>query len=777
MATGLVLAAAVALGISAATVARHKPAPHHAVAVLGFRNVGGNAENAWLSTALAEMLNTELSGVPSLRVAAGEEVARMKGDLALSEQETLSKDMLLRVGRNLGSDVVVLGSYQLAPGPSGQPSLRLDLKALDTALGDTLVAVDMTGPSEELLELVERAGSRLRASITNTSPGNAPALRNILPRNPRAAQLYTTGLERLRAFDPLQATGLLQQAANLEPAHPVIHRELANAWRMLGYDEMALREAQQAFDLSAGLPPGERLLAEARLRQLQRDWEPALTLLRKARDLDPDNLDLALRLMHAQTSSSRPAEALVTLQALQQLPQAATDPRVDLAEADAADSLGDFKRSLEAARRAGATAERSGARLLLASARLQEANALRSLGEPDAAIHAATAARQAFEDAGDNRDAAEAVNLLGNVRLSQGRLPEARALYQQALTTMEAIGNKRGQGVVVNNLGLLLDQQGNHKESARMSERALRIAEETGDPMVMALALQNVANQLLTLGDLDGARANYARAAALDTSMGNAPGAAMTRTNLASVLYTQGALREAAQVYAEVEKTFEEAHNPSNRALALAGRADVLTLQGNFAEARALYAAAADLRAGLHEKGNVAQTRESLAQLELWQDHGEAAAALLTDILPVFQEEDMVEDGVFSRLFLVEALLLQGKVPQARQAFGEARTQLRRENLGPQVDTAADVADALLKAAQGRHADARRILQKQLAQAQARGQRVVAWDIRFRLLEVEAQRSRGPAFRKLAAAVALEARAAGMGATAARIQSRWPQDP
>ena len=81
------------------------------VAVLGFRNLSARAEDAWLSTAFAEMLNTELAAGEKLRLVPSEDVARAKLDLPLADSDTLSKDTLARIRTNLGTDYVILGSY------------------------------------------------------------------------------------------------------------------------------------------------------------------------------------------------------------------------------------------------------------------------------------------------------------------------------------------------------------------------------------------------------------------------------------------------------------------------------------------------------------------------------------------------------------------------------------------------------------------------------------------------------------------------------------------
>ena len=79
------------------------------VAVLGFKNLSGRQDAAWLSTALSEMLTTELGAGGELRTVPGEEIARMKKDLSLTEGHTYSGETLARIRQGLGSDYVVLG--------------------------------------------------------------------------------------------------------------------------------------------------------------------------------------------------------------------------------------------------------------------------------------------------------------------------------------------------------------------------------------------------------------------------------------------------------------------------------------------------------------------------------------------------------------------------------------------------------------------------------------------------------------------------------------------
>ena len=143
---------------------REMVAPRRSVALLGFKNLSGRAERDWLSVALAEMLSTELAAGGKLRTIPGENVARMKIELALADAESLAPDTLGRIRTNLGTDLVVLGAY-LALGDRGGQRIRLDLRVQDAEKGETVVSLTETGTEGELLELVSRTSVRLREAL------------------------------------------------------------------------------------------------------------------------------------------------------------------------------------------------------------------------------------------------------------------------------------------------------------------------------------------------------------------------------------------------------------------------------------------------------------------------------------------------------------------------------------------------------------------------------------------------------------------------------------
>jgi TolB-like protein len=123
------------------------------VAVLGFKNTSGRPDQAWISTALSEMLTTELAAGEQLRTVPGENVTQMKINLSLPEADSYGQESLAKIHKNLNADDVVVGSYL----PLGEGQIRLDVRLQDTVHGEMLAAVSEKGNEANIDDLVSRS--------------------------------------------------------------------------------------------------------------------------------------------------------------------------------------------------------------------------------------------------------------------------------------------------------------------------------------------------------------------------------------------------------------------------------------------------------------------------------------------------------------------------------------------------------------------------------------------------------------------------------------------
>ena len=435
--------------------------PRPSVAVMGFRNLSQGTEEGWLSTALAEMLNTELAAGEKLRMVPGERISRAKLDLSLADTEALAKESLAHLRSDVGADFVVLGSYT-ALGQSGRRKIRLDLRLQDARAGETIAEDAVTGSEEDLFDLVSEAGTRLRQrfDVRALASEEAVRVRASLPANAEAARLYAEGLTKLRTFDALAARDLLTKAAAADPKNAIIHAALASAWARLGYDAKSQQEAKQALDLSAPLSREDRLVVEGRYHEAAHEWPKAVETYRTLWSLFPDNLDYGLQLASSQTSGGQGKDALTTVASLRKLPaQAAPDPRIDYVESVAAESLGDFQHSQQAASVAVQTGDEQHSSLLVAQALVKKGWALDRLGQMEKAKEALQRSENLFTTAGDRGSAAFSKAMIGELDANHGDLQGARKAYEETIATCRQIGHLRCVGRTFNALGNLYHEQ------------------------------------------------------------------------------------------------------------------------------------------------------------------------------------------------------------------------------------------------------------------------------------------------------------------------------
>ncbi len=731
------------------------PARRRTVAVLNFKNSTSHPEAAWLSTALPEMLTTELAAGEKLRTITGDEVAQMKIDLSLPDSDSLAAQNLVQVGKTLGADLVVLGSYVALSG--GQ--LRLDLHLLDVAAGETLLSVKETGEEANLFDLVSRAGAQLRdkCGVGQVNPGDQAAVRAALPSTPEASKLYAEGLAKLRVRDAIAARDLLQKAVAADPNHALAHSALADAWTLLGFDERARLSAKSAYELSKSLSREERLLTEARYRETSKEWGNAADNYRTLFGFFPDNLEYGLLLARAQVRGGKGKEALATVDSLRRLaPPAGDDARVDLAAAEASRALGDFKQSQASAVIAAQNARPQNARLVLARALYLRGVALENLGDPTAAMAAVEEGGRIYQAVGDRYGFASTLEVTGQVLVDRGDYPGALAKFNDELAIAREVGNRRAESSALNNMAFVFSQQGNAEQARKMYEEAGSIFREVSDQNNYAQTLINIAGVMKDAGNLAGAKKTYEQASTLFSEINDQNGITGSLTGIATVLDAQGDsvgakktleqavaldlaggqssassdklidlgdilqhlgdLAGARKNYADALALAHTAGDKSMSAYALAGLGSVELKAADFAAARKDFEEALSLRKELGEKDTITGTDVLIAALDLEEGHPEAAEKPALEARDDFQKAHRSDDQATAAAVLINALVAEGKNDDALKEVSKAAPiAAKSQNLSVQLTFA--LASARAHAASHKIVAAKTILKEALVKA------------------------------------------------------------
>lgn len=669
------------------------------IAVLGFKNLSSHREDEWLSAAIAQMLSTELANGDKARMIPDEIVARAKSDLNLKERDSYARDTLRDLRTRLNADYVVAGSY-MAVGDKNTGQVRLDLRLQETISGETLTSIAVSGKQVDILQLVAQAGKEMRAKLGSSVPPEGDVdWRSVLPSSTEAAKLYSEGLAHLRVSDSVSASDLLQRSVAIEPDFALGHAALADAWATNGYDARALASAQKALSLSNGLPEDERLEIQGRYYELHHDWIGAISAYRHLVQDFPDDLESGLKLAAAATAAGNLNDARAVLSNLRSLPAPAKDdPRIDLAEAAAAAKSGDYRQQQALAERAAKKAESSGARLLLARAKLVQGWALDDQSRLKEAGAAYSTAQKIFEQTGSEDGTATALNDLGIVLQKQGDLAGAIAKLEDARRAFLQIGDENKLAGTLTNLGEVYRARGDLAKAEGLYREALQIFRKTGRKDNEYATVNNLGGVLYQRGDFREARKLFESLADMRQAEGDMIGVALAKTNLADPLRVLGQLGEATTLHQQALEIFKEAGDRATAAAVELSLAKVLIVKRDFSGARRSLHEALVTNEAIGAKGDAAVARVMLARVGFLEHHPEQFDSSVQSAIEELKSEDRRADEAEARAMQAEALLANGQMNEARNALQIARALHTTDWL---VQYRLDFAAAQLDAAQG----------------------------------------------------------------------------
>jgi DNA-binding winged helix-turn-helix (wHTH) protein/tetratricopeptide (TPR) repeat protein len=661
-----------------------------AIAVLGFHNSSSRPEDEWLSTAVGEMLASEMTAGDNLRVIPNEDVARAESDLNMKGHPIDSDPKRTSLSHATGADILVRGSYVVV-GPGATPAIRLMVQAQDAHSGKQLASISRTGSLADLFQLVDQAGVELRSDLSKTSSKTeAEEALSGMSHNVAALRLYAEGLDRQRDFDSHSARSLFERAVQADPDFAMAHLGLADAWSDLGFMERAGKESAEAYKLSNHLPRAERLAVEADYRKLSNDSEHAISLYRALSTFYPDDATWGLKLAAEQSEDGRQRDAIDTLEPLRKLP-------LTPAETVELDGL-----------EAGAYAHVDQALANdKARALLDEATAIADK-QGGLSIHGRAFRYKCF-----------ALSHIGPV-------PVAQSACEQAKSAFQAIGNLQAVANAVNNLGVLAQQVGDWKQGEADYEEARRLYHQLG-------SLEKEVDEIQNLALLDLSRGELARALQEATELSHVTGTAddyhtaYEGYHYATVaLLLSGRLQEAKVAALKAQQSADKEHSWDFKVYQQARSRDlrgwIAFRSGDLDEAQALFHEALTLVEPTHDDVGEAIFTTDQASVVLERGHPEKdvvdgvrhAATVLSKL------QDVSDQSIEAEITLAELDLQTGATVEASQAIATAG---KLDNAGASLDTHLEflLGEAELQQSQGHINDAKRVLQEEVSLAKAKG--------------------------------------------------------
>ncbi len=678
------------------------------VAILGFNSLNEDEKSDWLGAALSEMLSTELAAPGVFRLIPAEDVAEARIELGMTEGDKLTGKRLEELSRILGADWIMDGGYLQLPGGKGD-SLRLDLKFRSSGKTSSVIAVGVQGDASDLFAVLREAGRKTFEAFgvsREAAPGGSSAA---FPENKRALALYSQGVDKLRAFMPMEARELLEKAVELEPDFPLAHAALARCWMRLGYSGRAREESRIAFEGSEKLGREMRLGIEALFHENKAEWEEAIRLYRALWTFYPDNPGYALELAEAQLSSGSAQDAAKTLVAIRKAGFTSTDARIDLLEAKVRKANSDIHGQRDLAARAADEALKSGARLLYGRARLTEAKALWILGEKEEAKTALEDAGRVFGDFGDRqgqvetlvssgvfaRDQGEISNagerfrkavemarsmgdlreefsarrLLGEILLTRGKLEDAEAEFKAAAEISGIRGDRQAGAIIAGRLALIQRKGGKLEEARRSYQKSYRELLALGMRTEAASAATSIAIVLRLQGRPDEAIDLLKESLRLKREAGERRAMTVSLVNLGNLAFDLGRLDEAESYYHQALDLAREFGNTRHQAYALFGLAEIARERNRLEESRRDHLEALRLRRKAGGAPTIAASLMALAQLDVDRKDLPTARREAEEALGLFSEESSSSLKQWARMTLARVCIAEGDLKGAQDSI------------------------------------------------------------------------------------------------------------
>jgi TolB-like protein/DNA-binding winged helix-turn-helix (wHTH) protein len=288
------LTAAVGISILAMTnQPTLKPAQLPVIAVLPFKNLGGDAIGEKFAGMMTEDVITDLSHAKNFAV-----IARSSSDVYRNQPTDITA-----IGKALDAQMVLKGSLEPLPG-----RIRVTAQLMDAQTGKVLWSDRIEKQSTDIFAIESEITGRIANLVGGYGGAAASFEQSIIRRKPprewSAYDYYQLGIEAKHQYNPAafqRAEELLNESIRIDPQFARAYLGLAwvhelRYWFGVESIDVALPKMLVAAKRAAELDPndGEVHAALAEAYSLQNDFDQEQSEALRALELAPNNADVLL---------------------------------------------------------------------------------------------------------------------------------------------------------------------------------------------------------------------------------------------------------------------------------------------------------------------------------------------------------------------------------------------------------------------------------------------------------------------------------------------------
>jgi tetratricopeptide (TPR) repeat protein len=258
------------------------------LAVFYFENLTGDPEVEWLRTGLTDMLVTDLSQSPDLRVMGTDRLHQILVDMGRETDPKVSPEVVEAVAREGAAGTAILGSYAKA----GE-ALRISVRIQDVRDGELLASEKVEGPTDAVFAMVDDMTRRIRDRLAIAEGEGSTIDRNLASVTTESVEAYRAYAEGLRFHetgDEEKAIPQLERAVALDPGFAMALAKLSVAYGNSNQPEKSKEYGARALELVDRMTARERYYIEGVYYSKDPETiDRAAESYRKAVELFPDH--------------------------------------------------------------------------------------------------------------------------------------------------------------------------------------------------------------------------------------------------------------------------------------------------------------------------------------------------------------------------------------------------------------------------------------------------------------------------------------------------------
>ena len=135
------------------------------VSILYFNNTTKIEAHDWLRKGLADMLITDISQVPQIKVVEREALEKILKEQALSLTGAVDENQAVEVGKLLNAKKLIYGSYIVTA-----KKIRIDAKISDVETGTIAAGIEVTGKIDQIFELEKSLAQKILSKLSLKVP-------------------------------------------------------------------------------------------------------------------------------------------------------------------------------------------------------------------------------------------------------------------------------------------------------------------------------------------------------------------------------------------------------------------------------------------------------------------------------------------------------------------------------------------------------------------------------------------------------------------------------